>query len=202
MKKTLVAIIALVGLVFASCSSSVDTEKKTEAETTNIVDNGADTPEETPAVEQHRFLSADLTFFCLYGPVKKVEEDGLVCLEFDKNGELTKDYGTPASERYKRDGQGRIVEMDGYENHVVYEWDEAHPIGSKAAAEGMTLLESYTYDERGFVVKIKHTDDGEESVETFTYSDLDSHGNWTKRTSEGYGYTAGTTTRVIEYYEQ
>lgn len=91
--------------------------------------------------------------------------------------------------------------MNGYENHVTYLWDTERPVGSEAAAEGMTLQESYSYDVRGFVVKIKHTADGEVSYETLSYSGLDPYGNWTQRSSEGYEYGRGSATREIEYYE-
>lgn len=192
MKKTLLTIIALVGLICASCTSSVSSDSKSSDENTSLADNGSDTP---------RFLSSDLAFFALYGPVKSVSEDGIVSLEFDQNGTLTSVYGSPASQRYSRDNQGRIVEMNGYENHVTYTWGDERPVGSEAQAEGMTSKETYTYDERGFVAQISHSDDGEESIETFTYSDFDKHGNWTKRVSEGYEYTAGNTSRVIEYYD-
>lgn len=192
MKKTLFAIMALVGLTCVSCTSSNPSSTKSDTETLDSADN---------SVELTRFSSSDLAFFALYGHVKSVTEDGIVSLEFDQNGTLTSVYGSPASQRYSRDNQGRIVEMNGYENHVTYTWGDERPVGSEAQAEGMTLKETYTYDERGFVAQISHSDDGEESIETFTYSDFDKHGNWTKRVSEGYDYTAGNTSRVIEYYE-
>lgn len=192
MKKTLLTIIALVGLICASCTSSNPSSTKSDTETLDSADN---------SVELTRFSSSDLAFFALYGHVKSVTEDGIVSLEFDQNGTLTSVYGSPASQRYSRDNQGRIVEMNGYENHVTYTWGDERPVGSEAQAEGMTSKETYTYDERGFVAQISHSDDGEESIETFTYSDFDKHGNWTKRVSEGYEYTAGNTSRVIEYYE-
>lgn len=189
MKNFLFAIIALIGLVCVSCTSSVS---KSVGETSDSTAVSAETP---------RYLSSDLAFFGLYGRVKSVTEDGVLSLEFDQNGLLVSVFGTPASQRYNRDKQGRIVEMNGYENHVVYEWGDERPVGSEAQAEGMTLRESYTYDERGFVVEINHSDDSEVSVESFSYPEVDKQGNWTKRTSEGYDYTAGTTTRIIEYYE-
>lgn len=142
-------------------------------------------------------VAPDLAFFELHGPVKKMKEDFLV-YEFDEKGNLTKHNGVFT---FSRDQQGRIVKMNGYENHVTYLWDAERPVGSEAAAEGMTLSESYTYDGRGFVVKIKHTADGEVSYETLTYSGLDQFGNWTKRSSEGYEYGRGSATREIEYYE-
>ena len=183
----------LVGLACVSCTSSVSSDSKTAGETSALADDSAETPV---------FLSSDLAFFGLYGPVKSVTEDGTTSWEFDQNGTLTSVYGTPASQRYNRDSQGRIVEMNGYENHVKYEWDDERPVGSEAQAEGMTSKETYTYDERGFVVEIKHSDDGDESVESFSYPKVDKYGNWTERTSEGYEYTAGTTSRVIEYYRK
>lgn len=146
---------------------------------------------ESPAV------SPDLAFFELHGPVKKVQEDYMV-YEFDQNGKLTKHSG---EFKFSRDPQGRIVRMEGYENHVTYLWDSQRPSGSEAAAEGMTILESYTYDERGFVVEIEHSVDGEVSYETLSYSDLDKYGNWTKRSSQGYEYGRGSASRTIEYYE-
>lgn len=155
--------------------------------------------------ETSRYLSRDLAFFGLYGPVKSVSditiESAFPAYEFDRNGKLTSVYGTPSSERYEWDKQGRIVRMNGYENRVDYEWDSERPVASEASAEGMTLLESYTYDERGFVAKIEHTDDGEVIYEKFTYSGVDEYGNWTKRSSSGYEYTTGVEARVIEYYE-
>lgn len=142
-------------------------------------------------------VSSDLAFFELRGPVKQVKEDYMV-YEFDRNGQLTKYNG---EFKFARDNQGRIVSMEGYENHVTYLWDSQRPTGSEAAAEGMTILESYTYDERGFVVEIEHSVDGEVSYETLSYPDLDKYGNWTKRSSQGYEYGRGSASRTIEYYE-
>ena len=142
-------------------------------------------------------VSSDLAFFELRGPVKQVKEDYMV-YEFDRNGQLTKYNG---EFKFARDNQGRIVGMEGYENHVTYLWDSQRPTGSEAAAEGMIILESYTYDERGFVVEIEHSVDGEVSYETLSYPDLDKYGNWTKRSSQGYEYGRGSASRTIEYYE-
>lgn len=142
-------------------------------------------------------VSSDLAFFELRGPVKQVKEDYMV-YEFDRNGQLTRHNG---EFKFARDNQGRIVSMEGYENHVTYLWDSQRPSGSEAAAEGMTILESYTYGEQGFVEKIKHTVDGEISYETLSYSGLDKYGNWTKRSSQGYEYGRGSASRTIEYYE-
>ena len=148
-------------------------------------------------VEVSPSVSSDLAFFELRGPVKQVKEDYMV-YEFDRNGQLTKYNG---EFKFARDNQGRIVSMEGYENHVTYLWDSQRPTGSEAAAEGMTILESYTYDERGFVVEIEHSVDGEVSYETLSYPDLDKYGNWTKRSSQGYEYGRGSASRTIEYYE-
>lgn len=147
---------------------------------------------------QSTSVTPDLTFFGLKGPVKKITEDGMT-YEFDQNGNLTKHSGTFS---YKRDNQGRIIEMKGYENNVTYKWDGDNLVGSEAIAEGSMHEESYTYDERGFVVKIKHTIDGDAEYETLTYSNLDNYGNWTKRTSKGYEYGRGSATRTIEYYNK
>lgn len=186
MKKTLFAVVTLVVcLICASCNNS-------QKESQVVLDKGG-VEEATPSV----VAAPDLTFFELRGPVKKMKEDFLV-YEFDENGNLTRHNGEFS---FSRDEQGRIVKINGYENHVTYLWDAGRPVGSEAAAEGMTLSESYTYDERGFVVKIKHTTDGEVSYETLTYSGLDPYGNWTKRSSEGYEYGRGSASRVIEYYE-
>ena len=148
-------------------------------------------------VEVSPSVSSDLAFFELRGPVKQVKEDYMV-YEFDRNGQLTRHNG---EFKFARDNQGKIVSMEGYENHVTYLWDSQRPTGSEAAAEGMTILESYTYDERGFVVEIEHSVDGEVSYETLSYPDLDKYGNWTKRSSQGYEYGRGSASRTIEYYE-
>ena len=196
MKKTLFSLIALIGLICVSCNSFVSPDTNSDAN-----QDQSSSLEVQNSKVKNKYLSNDLAFFGLYGHVKMVKEDGITSLEFDQNGTLVAVFGTPASQRYIRDNQGRIVEMNGYENHVEYEWGDELPIASVAQAEGMTLNEAYTYDERGFVVEISHSDDGDESVERFTYTEVDKQGNWTKRTSEGYEYTAGTTTRVIEYYD-
>ena len=186
MRKTLFAVATLVVcLIYASCHNSPK-ESQVVSEKENV-------EEATPS----DVATPDLTFFELRGPVKKMKEDFIV-YEFDENGNLTRHNGEFS---FSRDEQGRIVKINGYENHVTYLWDAGRPVGSEAAAEGMTLSESYTYDERGFVVKIKHTTDGEVSYETLTYSGLDPYGNWTKRSSEGYEYGRGSASREIEYYE-
>ena len=186
MRKTLFAVVALaLCLICTSCRHSPKGSEKGSVQG-NV-----------EAVPQPVLVAPDLVFFELHGPVKKVKEDFLV-YEFDEKGNLTKHDGVFT---FSRDSKGRIVKMDGYENHVTYRWDAERPVGSEAAAEGMTLSESYTYDERGFVVKIKHTEDGQVSYETLTYSGLDPYGNWTQRSSQGYEYGRGSATRVIEYYE-
>ena len=183
MKKYIYVMIALtMCFVYTSCTNSPK-EIATENENNEVI--------VSPSV------SSDLAFFELRGPVKQVKEDYMV-YEFDRNGQLTKHNG---EFNFARDNQGRIVSMDGYENHVTYLWDSRRPTGSEAAAEGMTILEAYTYDERGFVVKIEHSVDGEVSYETLSYSDLDKYGNWTKRSSQGYEYGRGSAWRTIEYYE-
>lgn len=187
MKKTLFTVAALaLCLMFSTCRSS---QKKSD----ETVSGKGNVEQEAPVIQ----TTPDLTFFGLHGPVKKLKEDFLV-YEFDEKGNLTKHNGTFT---FSRNEQGRIVKMNGYENHVTYLWDAERPVGSEAAAEGMMLQESYSYDERGFVVKIKHTADGEVSYETLSYSGLDQHGNWTQRSSEGYEYGRGSATREIEYYE-
>ena len=183
MKKYIYVMIALaMCFVYTSCT---DTPKEiaTENENNEVI--------VSPSV------SSDLAFFELRGPVKQVKEDYMV-YEFDRNGQLTRHNG---EFKFARDNQGRIVSMEGYENHVTYLWDSQRPTGSEAVAEGMTILESYTYDERGFVVEIEHSVDGEVLYETLSYSDLDKYGNWTKRSSQGYEYGRGSAWRTIEYYE-
>ena len=137
MKKYIYVMIALtMCFVYTSCT---DTPKEIATENEN--NEAAASPS----------VSSDLAFFELRGPVKQVKEDYMV-YEFDRNGQLTKHNG---EFNFARDNQGRIVSMEGYENHVTYLWDSQRPTGSEAAAEGMTILEAYTYDERGFVVKIE-----------------------------------------------
>jgi hypothetical protein len=182
MKKSLFVVLAAC-LICASCNNP--------QKGSNVVSEKGNVGAAAPST----LITPDLTFFELRGPVKKMSEDGLT-YEFDENGNLTRHDGEFT---FSRDEQGRIVKMNGYENHVTYLWDAERPIGSKAAAEGMMLSESYTYDERGFVVKIKHTEDGEVSYETLSYSGLDQYGNWTKRSSEGYEYGRGSASRTIEY---
>ena len=186
MRKTLFAVVALaLCLICTSCRHSPK-----ESEKGSVQGN-------VEAVPQPVLVAPDLVFFELHGPVKKMKEDFLV-YEFDEKGNLTKHDGVFT---FSRDSKGRIVKMEGYENHVSYLWDDERPVGSEAAAEGLTLSEAYTYDERGFVVKIKHTEDGQVSYETLTYSGLDPYGNWTQRSSQGYEYGRGSATRTIEYYE-
>ena len=143
------------------------------------------------------YMSPDLAFFGLHGQVKKMTEFGSE-YEFDKNGKLIKVDGKPASQRYIRDGQGRIVRLDGFEFSESFLWNSGRLSGSEAMGDVLIDSESYTYDERGYIVKIKqHTVYDEVSYKTFIYSDIDKFGNWRSRTdNEGI-----ITTRIIEYFQ-
>ncbi|MBP5326310.1 MAG: hypothetical protein J6Y98_00165 [Bacteroidales bacterium] len=159
----------------------------------SMVESTSEDEAQTPLV------TPDLAFFELKGPVKKVTVDKILTIEFDQNGNMTKHSGEFS---FKRDKQGRIAQMEGYENYITYKWNGDKLVGTESAAEGSMMEEVYTYDERGFVVKIKHTVDGDVEYETLTYSNLDNYGNWTKRTSKGYEYGRGSATRIIEYYSE
>lgn len=187
MKKTILFFAGLFICFFgANCHNSNDSQKDS--------DKGSMVKSAT----ENNFVTPDLAFFELKGPVKKMS-DGVLTYEFDQKGNLTKHSGTFS---FKRDKQGRIIQMEAYENFVTYKWNGDKLIGSEAVAEGSMIEEEYTYDERGFVVKIKHTVDGDVAYETLTYSNLDNYGNWTKRTSKGYEYGRGSATRTIEYYSK
>ena len=173
-----------------SCHNSIDSPKD--------INNDSSVESTIESESQSVLVTPDLAFFELKGPVKKMTEDGMT-YEFDKNGNLTRHSGTFS---YKHDKQGQIAEMQGYENSVTYKWNSGRVVGSESAAEGSMREEAYTYDERGFVVKIKHTVDDEVEYETLTYSNLDKYGNWIKRVSKGYEYGRGSATRTIEYYSE
>ena len=61
---------------------------------------------------------------------------------------------------------------------------------------------SKTYDDRGFLSELKFAiiSNSSSLIATFTYDQIDEHGNWTKRREFHDGFEYRTETRTIEYY--
>jgi len=191
MKKKLFAILVIAMCLnltmFASCKDSnkgTETEVETEAVTETEVE-----------AEQALLVTPDLTFFQLHGPVKKLTwyKD---TYEFDKDGNLTKMNGKSASNYYHRDSKGRIdSEGEDGAGEIYYHWDSEKLIG--CTEEGV-IDWSYTYDDRGFIVKKEaEVGPGEMSITTYTYDKIDEFGNWVSRKIDN-----AEEVRKIEYYDQ
>lgn len=172
--------------------------------------------------------SPDLAFFDLRGPVKSC--DGV---EFNRSGKITSGWGydlfavtEPQREydeatgtfaeycKWERKGD-YISSITCYETYDEYTWEDGRIAIDKAYVEGMVFKMVYAYDADGFLEKVT-TYNGEEDAETdenltldstteYYYTDIDDHGNWTRRkvkdTDALSGYVNETEeTRTIEYY--
>lgn len=146
------------------------------------------TEQTAPQVQQPAYLSSDLQFFDLYGPVETVTINYHTD-SFDTNGVLA-----TADVTVERDEQGRISK---------------YVFGSLESIGDMWFEEGYTYDEAGLVTERTHdcifysetvqfaydekghlaqknaeaSAEGEEwqVITNYTLLEFDDHGNWTKR---------------------
>lgn len=165
----------------------------------------------------------DLIFFDLTGPVRTLTDvtEG-VQYTFDEQGRLlTVDGRDPFSEellreydetegimiehpRFNRDTLGQIVQRLSMEGEINYQWSDRRVVAETGSEEGTEWRAQYEYDAQGQLVK--HTlrmwndgddpDQGEVFTDEYTYTEIDSHGNWIVR-SNGSGFEF----RRITYYD-
>lgn len=167
----------------------------------------------------------DLPLHELFGPVKSCHLDygngGCTDYTYDEEGKwLTVDGKEMASlcSTRERNDDGRLTktEMEEYNMYIttLYTYDGKGFLVKEETtqSDGESSI-VYSYDEKGRVVKkvIKssYTEEGNENgpeksttTTTYTYNeaDMDSNGNWTKRTASDGNETL-TETRKIVYYE-
>lgn len=199
-----------------------------KADSTNDAANDSTKVEET--VKGDDFISPDLAFFNLHGPVHTLKVNDIV-FEFDKNGTFVKADGRdpflePTREMdedgshtdiigYERNEEGYISESASIESVTEYIWLDGQVIREEFAGEGMIGKTIYTHNEDGTIAYAAESwsSEGEEECEdeecesndpdgVISYSDYkkDSHGNWISRTAKTTTAT-NTETRTITYYE-
>lgn len=172
--------------------------------------------------------SPDLKWAEAQGPVKTIIQDGIT-MQFDRSGRITSLYFTNASyDRppkidIRRNSEGQIVQI----SYKVF----CEPCGDGSHTE---LFRGYTYDASGYVSEIGEeffeayttttfTNDANgrhkqaiescegdcmEYITSFTYPQIDSYGNWTKRQNVYHDvdmysleFLDKTTSRVIIYWD-
>lgn len=156
--------------------------------------------------------STDLSFFELKGPVRAMN-NGAKFL-FSPQGRLISINGKnpvakttrmimdPDDFFYLRDAKGNIEAVYGWEYTATYKWRDGYVISREEDAEGDHTFTTYTYDKDGNITVLtkKTWEEGDkDNVKTFTeeytYSEFDSHGNWTVCTINGEEIK-----RTITYY--
>ena len=164
-------------------------------------------------------VKADLGAYELMGNVKsckwKETEAMTNTYTFDQEGHLTKVNNRSVSNLYsslKRDKEGRLLSYtqdhadEYYSDGMTYSYDANSRMIKRVyeASDGSTIS-TYKYNEKGFVASVTEESnymDGptEKSTKTYQYQEVDSHGNWTKRSYKQDDGFKITETRIILYY--
>lgn len=200
------------GLIcLASCAGKPTTAPATqEADSETIALQATETESVPPAAPE--LVTPDLTLADVKGPVATVyitDADGnrYDTYQFDAEGNIVKHAFTSDDfKRVKRDDQGQITGW-GYDEYTV-EWKDGKPVkfGTRES-DGGTSTSTYEYNAEGQRVKSTTLNDfpGDEPftvILEYSYSptDVDEHGNWTKRTVKSSDpATTFTEKRVITY---
>ena len=136
----------------------------------------------------------------------KLDEQGRV-IESSQRRELA--GGSGAQEvrhyRFRYDNRGNLLQINVLaedENLLFsneYEYNEKNQLISKKMIENQITVEysRYTYNQAGFLTKEVFKEKNAGGINTYRYQEVDSHGNWTKRTA----YFARTKREVIETRE-
>jgi len=197
MLSSILAILALITM--ASCGGSSENDEQTNEVDEAWIKDSLDLVQRT---------TPDLLLFEVHGPVKQIsisykygKEWGTpTAYEFDQDGQFIKYDGyDPFTGKgyegedmfmitYSRDQQGKISEMQGYENACKYLWKENNFIGCESSCEGNGVRDTYTYDDNGFIVEVESKEFDiftnevySKSSVKYTYPEIDQYGNWTLR---------------------
>jgi len=212
---------ASASLMLAACGGNgkqpVETTETTETEVveeeTEVTPEAVEEETEvtTEEAEPAPAIVGELGLFELRGPVKSCTwktQYATTKMEFDKNGLWTKNDGQKPWAYYpnvKRDKQGRLVKMDNGDESTEYTYDQEGRITHRVInyMDGCDDTR-WEYDAAGDCVKNINSyagegaEEGDENrVSTYTITERDDHGNWTKRKDQN----GQQETRTITYYE-
>ncbi|MBQ3606440.1 MAG: hypothetical protein II990_09370 [Muribaculaceae bacterium] len=147
----------------------------------------------------------DRNTFNLKGPVKAIYDNyGDELWGFEKDGTLYSRGGVQIISN-SRDKLGRITYIDAsaITEFFSYTYNQKGLLIKESYTGGNRGWQSttkYTYNAKGQVIKEVHIDeDGYRTTTTYTYQKFDSYGNWIKRTAKT-GRKSTVETRTITYY--
>ena len=144
--------------------------------------------------------SSDRNTFSLRGPVKAViYEDSFENLYFDKNGTFVDPNDMTT---FNRDKSGRIIDKYVTNEKYSYKYNINGNVAEVFYSGGTSYYETtkYTYNAKGLPIKEAHSGSDDNFTLTFKYHEIDSYGNWTKRTVTNDA-SSWIETREIEYYD-
>lgn len=147
----------------------------------------------------------DRNTFGLKGPVKAIYDNyGNELWGFEEDGTLYSRGGVQIISN-SRDKLGRITYIDAsaITEFFSYTYNQKGLLIKESYTGGNRGWQSttkYTYNAKGQVIKeVFSTEDGYRITTTYTYQKFDKYGNWIKRTAKNkYGTTVET--RTITYY--
>ena len=147
----------------------------------------------------------DRNTFNLKGPVKAIYDNyGNELWGFEEDGTLYSRGGVQIISN-SRDKLGRITYIDAsaITEFFSYTYNQKGLLIKESYTGGNRGWQSttkYTYNAKGQVIKeVFSTEDGYRITTTYTYQKFDKYGNWIKRTAKNkYGTTVET--RTITYY--
>lgn len=194
MKLSLITTIASVCLM-ASCSgnSKAGSGNKDAADSAMHTAATTEPSAEKPSADEE-FVTPDLALADVKGHVKCVyftneANEHQNIFEFNDEGRI-EHHDYYEFNRLKRDDKGQITGW-GYDEYSI-EWKDGKPVKFVTReSDGGTSTATYEYNDSGRLVKTTTIndfpgDDGPSTTVTqYTYdnSDIDGHGNWTKRTA-------------------
>jgi len=215
----LVSIALLVHVTSCFGPSKQEIEEQTRLDSIAVADSvaavrKAEAKRVSDSLRWVNFKSPDLTFFELHGHVKTVSYGKDEVIEFSRDGKFIKDNGRDpfrtgtitefeSPDEYKRNAQGYISEVGGWEWGTEYFWADGRVVKESGGAEAFEWEYLYHYDSNGLLVSLSGTEGEFEEPKTsvkytVTYSEFDEYGNWTKR----HVSSGRNTQRSITYYER
>ena len=119
----------------------------------------------------------------------------IITSTYDQNGNLIRIVST-----FITDGKETLTQIFA---EISYDDKQQRIFKRELSLDGSNHTEtSQIYDDRGFLLERKFSILATSSliIATFTYDQIDEHGNWTKRREFHDGFEYRTETRTIEYY--
>ena len=203
MKKSIT--ISLLTVMLFACGNKTESKESSlqDAEGTNEV---AQEVEEAPAAVE--LVTPDLILCEVQGNVKQIDDENYPATTFDESGNLIRHQSNDNISNVKRNDKGQLTDFLGTDWMTV-EWEADRPSVIKHQWNEMTIIQKLTYDENGRISTIDQeyidemVGESERDKITYTYAneDIDSHGNWTKRTVKFGSEAPYVQTRKIQYYE-